>query len=363
MDTLRNTIWSNIDDYQWYDWKWQMSNRVQDELELKKMLNLTDNESLACGGNGLFKYAVTPYMLNIFDVKNANCPIRKQLIPTTGEFELCQEDPLAEEKQSPIPGLIHRCVDRVLLILTDNCACYCRHCTRKRLVGLNKKNVYQNIGHIVEYIKNDHNIKEVIFSGGDPLIYDTDKLELFFSIIKNIPHVDLIRVGTRFPVFNPMRIDLELINMLKKYSPIYINIQVNHPAEITDEFKKAISLFIDNGIPVNNQSVLLKGINDDYEILKELNYKLMLLRIRPYYLFQCDLVDGTNHFRTSIDKGLKIMNKLRENMSGYGIPVYVIDLPEGAGKIPLFSNMIVNRDEKDYFIKSFKGTVHKYPVE
>lgn len=357
----------NIDNKNFLSWQWQYSNRITTVDELNEYFPLSQKEKddiNKCLSQ--FRMAISPYYLSLIDKDNPKDPVRAQCIPTIEETFMGPHDmidPLNEDKMSPVKNLVHRYPDRVLFLVTDCCSMYCRHCTRRRRVGEEDKFISkENLENAIEYIKNHIEIRDVLISGGDPLTLSNKKLEEIIKAIRAIEHVEVIRIGTRVPVVMPMRIDDELLSMLRKYHPIWINTHFNHPQEITELSKKACEKIVDAGIPLGNQSVLLKGINDSIEIMKKLNLMLVKMRVRPYYLYQCDLSQGLSHFRTSVETGIDIIHALQGNISGFAVPKYVIDAPEGGGKIPIQYNYILGNDENYLYIENYEGGKYHYPI-
>ncbi|MEG1509075.1 MAG: lysine 2,3-aminomutase [Clostridia bacterium] len=350
----------------WNDWKWQFAHRITTVEALSKIIDLdeTEKEQISqCLQK--FKMAITPYYASLINKNDKNDPIRKQAVPSINEMYVDENDlidPLAEEEMSPVPNLVHRYPDRVLFLVTYKCSMYCRHCTRRRMVGEGDRCISEKSFHnALDYIKAHTEIRDVLISGGDPLTMSNERLECIISALRQIPHVDIIRIGTRTPVVMPMRIDDELCNMLKKYQPIWINTHFNHPQELTPEAQKACEKIVDAGIPLGNQTVLLKGVNDNVETMKELLLKLCHSRVKPYYLYQCDLSLGISHFRTTVDKGIDIMHALTGNISGYAVPKYVIDAPHGGGKTPINYNYVISKDDKEVVMENFQGNIYHYP--
>ncbi len=368
MNNIKNRFFSDVPDEQWNNWRWQIANRVQSLPELGKYLKLAEKEKATTKDFPL-RMAITPYYLSLIDPTNPNDPIRKQSVPTSDEMNFlnCDErDPLGEEADMVVPGLVHRYPDRVLLLVTDMCGMYCRHCTRRRFAG--QKDMHLSLKHIdqaISYIKKNTAVRDVIISGGDPLMLSTRRLEGIIRKLKEIPHVEIIRIGTRVPVVMPQRIDEELTDMLKKYHPIYINTHFNHYKEITPESKKACDMLSKAGIPLGNQSVLLNGVNDCVHVMKKLVQELLKIRVKPYYIYQCDLARGIEHFRTPISKGIEIMEGLRGHTSGMAVPVYVVDAPGGGGKIPIIPNYVVSRTHTKTVLRNYAGelTVYEGPQE
>lgn len=364
----RKRFWPEVTDEQWNDWHWQMSHRITSLKDLAELFELEETESRQIDRClKQFRMAITPYYFSKMDIDTSDCPIRMQAIPSVNE--LCTSsadltDPLHEEADSPVPGLTHRYPDRVLLLVTDQCSMYCRHCTRRRMAGQNDQALpIEHIKSALEYIRSTPQIRDVLISGGDPLTLSDDRLEYIISNLRAIPHIEIIRIGTRTPVVMPMRITEPLVEMLKKYHPIWINTHFNHPKELTSEAKEALARLANAGIPLGNQSVLLKGINDCPEIMKRLLHQLVQSRVRPYYLYQCDLSTGIEHFRTSISTGIEIIESLRGHTSGFAVPTFVVDAPGGGGKIPLQPNYLISQSEDKVVLRNYEGimTVYQEP--
>lgn len=349
----------------WNSWQWQMKNRIETVDDLKKYVELTKEEEMGiqeCLGS--LRMAITPYYLSLMDPNDPHDPIRKQAIPTSLELETCSsdtEDPLNEDADSPVPGLTHRYPDRVLLLVTDKCAMYCRHCTRRRFAGNNDQSVSMTkIDKAIGYISNHPEIRDVLISGGDALLLSDEKLEQIIKKLRAIPHVEIIRLGSRVPVVMPQRITPKLVGMLQKYHPIWLNTHFNHPQEVTKESKKACEMLANAGIPLGNQTVLLRGVNDCLYVMKKLMHELVMMRVRPYYIYQCDLSVGINHFRTKVSKGIEIVEGLRGHTSGFAVPTFVIDAPGGGGKIPVMPNYIVSYAENKVILRNFEGVITNY---
>ncbi len=362
----KKNIFDPLAAYHWNDWKWQMKNSIKSAEKLSGYINLSTNEInqiKMCLGS--FKMAITPYYASLIDFNNPDCPIRKQCVPRIEEnciFPFEKADPLNEDETSPVKNIVHRYPNRVLFLVTHNCAMYCRHCTRKRVVGDSENSISEyEIKAAIEYIKNNEMIEDVIISGGDPLTLSDDKIDRILGDISKIAHVKIIRIGTRTPVVLPMRITPKLISVLKKHSPLYINTHFNHPKEITPLSRKACLDLANAGIPLGNQNVLLKGINDNADVLKELYMNLLSMKVKPYYMYQCDLSLGLNHFRCDINEGIELMKKLQGKISGMAIPKFVVDAPEGGGKIPILANNIVSSDGNEYTMKNYLGDNYIYP--
>jgi lysine 2,3-aminomutase len=339
---------SEVSDADWRDWRWQLRHRLETLEELEEFVDLTDDERRGVAiAPGLFRIGITPYYAALMDREHASCPIRMQVIPIGAEARVSPGeyvDPLGEDGLSPdgVPCIVHRYPDRVLFLALDRCAIYCRHCNRRRMVGQESGVIArEELERGLDYIRRTEAVRDVLISGGDPLTLSTDKLEWIVSEIRAIDHVDIIRIGTRVPVCLPMRVDDALTSMLKKYHPLYINTHFNHPKEITDEAREACARLADAGIPLGNQCVLLRGVNSQPRTIEVLNRALLKMRVKPYYLFQGDPVQGTDHLRTPVSAGIEILEHLRGRITGMGIPHLVIDAPGGGGKIPLLPNYLL----------------------
>ena len=360
----RAPFWKDVPNEKWMDWRWQMSNRLNSLEDLRQVINLTPTEEKALGTGGLFRVDITPYFASLIDPDDPTCPVRKQVIPTAREmvsFESMMEDSLAEDKHSPVPGLVHRYPDRVLMLVTTQCASYCRYCTRSRIVGDPTQTFSRSeFDAQIAYIENTPQVRDVLLSGGDPLVLAPKLLDMILSRLRAIPHVEIIRIGSRVPVFLPMRVDENLCDMLAKYHPFWLNIHVNHPNEVTPELAAAADRLTRAGVPLGNQSVLLAGVNDSVRIQRKLVHELVKIRVRPYYLYQCDLVQGSGHFRTSVSKGIEIIEGLRGHTSGYSVPTYVVDAPGGGGKIPVQPNYILSQGSDKVVLRNFEGYITTY---
>lgn len=358
-------MFPNVEESQWNNWKWQVRNRIETLDELKKYIKLTPEEEKGVERSlSTLRMAITPYYLSLIDPENSDCPIRRQCIPSEQETFISPadiEDPLGEDVYSPVPGLTHRYPDRVLMLITDMCSMYCRHCTRRRFSGQNDTELgIERIDKCIEYIANTSEVRDVLLSGGDALMVSDERLEYIISRLRSIPHVDIIRIGTRVPVVCPQRITDDLCDMLKKYHPIWINTHFNHPYEITPESTEACTKLANAGIPLGNQSVLLRGVNDCVNVMLELVHRLVKIRVRPYYIYACDLSLGLSHFRTPISKGIEIMEGLRGHTSGFCIPTFVIDAPGGGGKIPVMPNYLISETPGKVAIRNFEGVISTY---
>lgn len=359
-------IWSDVPDAEWNDWRWQMRNRLQSKRDFEKFITLTDDELLGfTAAENKLSVAVTPYFFNLIDHKNINCPLRKQIIPSGKEsLESPEEmlDPVGEESSMAVPGVVHRYPDRVLFLVTDRCAAYCRYCTRSRLVSnAQGYGFHPQIDQSIEYISKNEAIRDVLISGGDPLMLSDEKLFSILSRLSKIPHVEFVRFGSRIPVFLPQRITDSLVNALSSHPNVWISIHVNHPEECSIELRDACHKLASSGIPLGNQSVLLKGINDDISIMKQLIHRLLMMKVKPYYLYQCDLVKGSSHLRVDPSVGIDIIEKLRGHTTGYAIPQFVIDAPKGGGKIPINPNYLIDKNSEYFTLKNFEGKSFQYP--
>lgn len=358
-------LWKDVTEEQWNDWHWQVQNRINDVEDLKKVIKLTDQEAKDIGEVlKKFRMGITPYYASLMDPEDPNCPVRKQAVPTIMETHAGfgdMEDPLHEDADSPVPGLTHRYPDRVLFLITDQCSMYCRHCTRRRFAGQNDSGVpMERIDACIEYIRNTPEVRDVLLSGGDCLLVEDDKLEYIFKKLREIPHVEIVRLGSRTPVVMPMRITDDLVNMLKKYHPVWLNTHFNHPKEITPAAAEACRKLADAGIPLGNQSVLLRGVNDCSNTMLELMHGLVKMRVRPYYIYQCDLSMGIEHFRTKVSKGLEIMESLRGHTSGYAVPTFVVDAPGGGGKTPVMPQYLISMSPSKVVLRNFEGVITTY---
>jgi len=350
----------------WNSWEWQFKNRITDVEELEKIIPLSEKEKediAFCLKT--FRMAITPYYASLIDPDDPNCPIRRQAVPSIEETRILpcdMADPLGEERDSPVRNIVHRYPDRVLFLVTHKCAMYCRHCTRRRVVGsCDRVTCKSDIDAAIRYISEHREVRDVLLSGGDPFTLSDEALESIISRLRAIDHVEIIRIGTRVPVVMPMRITKNLTDMLKKYHPIWINTHFNHPREVTPEAVKACGDIVDAGIPLGNQSVLLRGVNDNAETMRELLLKLVKARVRPYYLYQCDLSQGIGHFRTRVETGIEIMQSIIGYISGYAVPKFVIDAPSGGGKVPINPDYVVSMDEYNVVLHNYKGDTYIYP--
>jgi lysine 2,3-aminomutase len=350
---------------EWSDWRWQWRNRIEDVETLAKVIPLS--EEAAEGVNTALKkvrMAITPYYASLIDLEDERCPIRRQAVPTGAEVLVKpweSVDPLAEDADSPVEGLVHRYPDRVLFLVTEQCSMYCRHCTRRRVVGVTDKAASkERMEEGIRYIRDHKEVRDVLISGGDPLTLSDDRLEWILQRLREMPHVEVLRIGTRIPVVLPQRITGHLAKMLAKYHPLYVNTHFNHPKEITPESTKACAILADHGIPLGNQSVLLRGVNNCPEVMKDLVHGLVRIRVKPYYIYQCDLTWGLDHFRTTVGEGLEIMEALRGHTSGFAVPTYVIDVPGGGGKVPISPQYILTMGEGSVIVRNYEGVIAAY---
>jgi len=359
------SLWKGVSDGEWNDWKWQVANRIVTVDQLRQVIDIDDDEADAIGRSlGKLRMAITPYYASLMDPVDPRCPIRMQAVPTEKETRLGKADlldPLHEDVDSPVPGLTHRYPDRGLFLITDQCSMYCRHCTRRRHAGETDK-AYgdEQIKKGIEYVRRTPTFRDVLLSGGDPLTVDDDRLEWVISELRAIPHVDFVRLGTRMPVVCPQRITDKLCSMLRKYHPVWLNTQFNHPKEITKESAEACARLADAGVPLGNQSVLLKGINDCPYLMRELSQGLLKIRVNPYYIYQCDLSEGIGHFRTSVGKGIQIIEYLRGHTTGMAQPLFIVDAPGGGGKIPVGPNYVVSQSDRKVILRNYEGVLTVY---
>lgn len=364
-ESRRKELFPDVTDEQWNDWHWQVRNRIETLDQLKKYIQLTPEEEEGVkAALQTLRMAITPYYLSLIDPENPDCPIRKQSIPTAAELHKSKadiEDPLHEDSDSPVPGLTHRYPDRVLFLITDQCSMYCRHCTRRRFAGQRDcSSPRQRIDACIDYIARTPQVRDVLLSGGDALLVPDSTLEYIFQRLREIPHVEIIRIGSRVPVVCPQRITPELCEMIKKYHPVWLNTHFNHPDEVTEESKAACERLANAGVPLGNQSVLLRGVNDDTVIMKKLMHELVKMRVRPYYIYQCDLSLGIEHFRTPVSKGIEIIENLRGHTSGYAVPTFVVDAPGGGGKIPVMPNYVISQAPGRVVLRNYEGVITTY---
>lgn len=352
----------------WNDWKWQVRNRIRKAETLGKILNLSDDEkaSIDRRTNNL-PIAITPYYASLLSVDDPRQPLRMTHVPVGGEFVRTtgeDPDPLGEDHDMAVPGLVHRYPDRVLFLTTGFCSTYCRYCTRSRMVGETNGEYSFSVSQwekAIAYIEAHPEVRDCLLSGGDPLSIGDDKLEWLLSRLRAIKHLEFIRIGTKIPIVMPQRITKNLTKMLRKYHPLWMSINITHPDEITPESREAFARLADAGIPLGGQTVLLKDINDNLATMKSLMHKMLMARVKPYYLYQCDPVSGSAHMRTPVSKGLEIMEGLRGHTTGYAIPQLVIDAPGGGGKIPILPNYVEGRDGDNLILRNFEGNTYRYP--
>ena len=367
VSNARATLWGNVSEEEWNDWKWQLRNSIKRKEQFIQLMELTPDEEAALKlPHVKLATAFTPYIATLMDPADPDCPIRKQFVPNVKESHISKlemMDPCGEDSHSPVPGLIHRYPDRVLLIVTNRCAVYCRYCTRSRLVGEEKKYLFveEDFERACQYLEKTPVVRDVLISGGDPLLLSDAKIEYMLKRLRSIKHIEFLRIGSRIPFALPQRITPEFTAMLRKYHPLWMSVHINHPKEITPESKLACERLADSGVPLGSQTVLLRGVNDSPSVMKELMQKLLTLRVRPYYIYQCDLVVGTSHLRTSIAKGIEIIEALRGHTTGYAVPTYVIDGPGGGGKIPITPNYIVAQGDGKIILRNYKGEIYEYP--
>ena len=360
-------LWQHLPESEWRDWNWQLKNRITSAAQLEQYMTLTPEEKAGCVfANQKLALAITPYFFNLIDRSDPNCPIRRQVIPRGDETVVSEEemlDSLGEDAHSPVPGLVHRYPDRVLFLVTDRCAAYCRYCTRSRLVSnAQDYNFHPEHERALRYIEAHPEVRDVLLSGGDPLLLSDSKLDHLLGRLRAIKHVEFIRIGSRIPVFLPQRITPELCEVFKKHGPIWMSIHVNHPKECTQELKDACDRLSFAGVPLGNQSVLLRGVNDDAEVMKALVHRLLRMRVRPYYLYQMDLITGGSHFKVDVRKGIEIIRALRGHTTGYAVPQYVIDAPGGGGKVPINPEYIERITDDEIVFRNYQGELFRYPL-
>lgn len=358
-------LWKDVKEEQFEDFRWQTQNRITTLEKLKKVINLTETEERAIkeGVGEIFTLGITPYYALLMDPDDPTDPIRLQAVPSIHELEKSPfdlEDPLAEDIDMPVPGIVHRYPDRVLFLVTDRCSVYCRHCTRSRMVSY-RPTPWSQIEMGIEYIRKTKEIRDIVISGGDSLSLSDEKIDKLLYELRRIPHVEIIRLGTRMPVTNPMRITPQLVSIIKKYHPIYLNTHFNHPKEITKYSERALNMLADAGVVLGNQTVLLRGVNDCPFVMKKLFQLLLKNRCRPYYIYQCDLTEGLEHFRTRVAKGIEIMEFLRGHTSGLANPYFVVDAPGGGGKIPVMPNYVISMSSDRVILRNYEGKIFLYP--
>jgi lysine 2,3-aminomutase len=366
-DNFRERVYPEATKSEWSDWHWQLHHRIQELDELARIIELSDDERTAIANHkGHLPLAITPYYASLLEAKNPLQPLRRTVVPVNAEY--CRtngeaEDPLGEENDTPVPGVVHRYPDRALFLVTGFCSTYCRYCTRSRMVGNHNEYRFNEdcLEQAIAYIEKTPAVRDVLLSGGDPLTLSDRKLEWILSRLRRIPHVEFLRIGTKVPVVLPQRISLTLTRMLKRYHPLWVSIHVTHPEELTPEVAQACSRLADAGIPLGSQTVLLSGVNDDVATMRRLVHGLLRMRVRPYYLYQCDPIPGSSHFRTPVERGLEIIQGLRGYTTGYAVPNYVIDSPGGGGKIVLLPEHVVGREGDDLLLRNYQGHVYRYP--
>ena len=360
-------LWSDVPASDWNDWHWQLRNRITTLAQLEAKMTLTAEERAGClfAPNKL-ALAITPHFFNLIDRDDPQCPIRRQVIPRIEESHIEpgeMADPVGEEKTSPVPGIVHRYPDRVLFLVTDRCAAYCRYCTRSRLVSnAQAYDFHPELEAGIAYIAAHPEIRDVLLSGGDPLLLSDVKLDQLLSRLRAIPHLEVIRIGSRIPVFLPQRITPELCDVFKRNGPIWLNIHTNHPHECTRELAEACDRLALAGVPLGNQSVLLRDVNDDSVVLRSLVHRLLQMRVRPYYLYACDLIEGSSHLRVPVERGIELIRSLRGHTTGFAIPQFVIDAPQGGGKIPINPNYVEAIRDGQVILRNFEDRVYQYPA-
>ena len=361
----RKELFPNVTDEQWNDWTWQVKNRIETYEQLSQYFTFAPEEAEGIKqALAKFRMAITPYYLSLIDPNDPYDPIRRQAIPQGDECNIAPadlNDPLHEDEDSPAPGLTHRYPDRVLFLITDMCSMYCRHCTRRRFAGQkDDESPVDRIEKCLAYIEKTPEVRDVLLSGGDALMVSDKKLEYIIQRLRAIPHVEIVRIGSRTPVVCPQRITDDLVNMLKKYHPIWLNTHFNHPYEMTPEAEAALAKLANAGIPLGNQTVLLRGVNDCVHVMKKLMHELVRNRVRPYYIYQCDLSMGLEHFRTPVSKGIEIIENLRGHTSGYAVPTFVVDAPGGGGKTPVMPTYIISQSPNKIVLRNFEGVITTY---
>jgi lysine 2,3-aminomutase len=365
-NAFRRAFFPAVTDKEWNDWQWQIRHRIRHIESLERMLKLSEAERAAVEMiQSRLPVGITPYFMSLLSKEDSNDPLRRTVVPTTAEFVTTPEeaeDPLSEDSMSPVPGLVHRYPDRVLLLVLDFCSTYCRYCTRSRVVGHGA--IYPSRSRLeraIEYIRSTPTVRDVLISGGDPLTLNDERLNWLLSKLREIPHVEILRIGTKIPAVLPQRITPNLVRMLRRHHPLWMSLHFTHPSECTPEAYRACERLANAGIPLGSQTVLLKGINDNVETMKALCHHLLRMRVRPYYIYQCDPITGSSHFRTPVEKGLEIIRGLRGHTTGYAVPTYVIDAPGGGGKIPLMPNYVEGREGDDLLLRNYCDRQYRYP--
>jgi lysine 2,3-aminomutase len=366
-DAFRRRFYPQATARDWNDWRWQNRTRVRTLADLARVIRLTGDEIAAIQRHeGPLPIGITPYYASLLDEHDATQPLRRTVVPVMGEYIHTRgeaDDPLGEDGHSPTPGLVHRYPDRVLLLVTGFCSVYCRYCTRARLVGATGERSIKkhDLEKAIEYIAATPVVRDVLISGGDPLSLDEERLEWILSRLRAIPHVEFVRIGSKQPVVQPQRVTPALTRMLKRFHPLWMSLHFTHPDELTPEVAEACGRLADAGIPLGSQTVLLKGVNDDVETMRRLVHGLLRIRVRPYYIYQCDPISGSAHFRTSVEKGVEIIRGLRGHTTGYAVPTFVVDAPGGGGKLPVSPDYVVGRDGDDLLLTNFENEVYRYP--
>jgi len=368
--TLSDAAWRKLfpraSAAEWNDWRWQMRNAVRSEEALEKLIPLTSDERAGCRETaGLFRLGITPYYLSLVDRDHPFCPVRMQAIPVRSEAHARRGervDPLGEDDHRPVAAIVHKYPDRVLLLALDSCPVYCRHCTRRRITrGGQVELGREELRQAIDYIRSHSEVRDVLISGGDPLLLSDARIEELLVPIAEIQHVEMIRIGTRIPVCLPMRVTEELAKLLRRFAPLFVITHFNHPKEITHEARTACELLVDHGVPVENQAVLMRRVNSSARIIRELSHACLKMRVRPYYLHQMDLAEGLEHFRTPISNGIEILESLRGHTTGLAVPHLAIDLPGGGGKVTLQPNYVIERRSDQTLFRSYRGETYSYP--
>ena len=366
--TFRRALFPEAGDRDWNDWRWQLRHSLRGLEALERVLDLSDDERSALQRNrNSLPNSVTPYYASLLDRSDASHPLRRTMVMATQEFERTPEesiDPLREDSDSPVPGLVHRYPDRVLFLVTGTCPVYCRYCTRSRMVGSQGGDYEFSTAQwqgAIDYIAGTPVIRDVLLSGGDPLVLSDDRLEWLLSRLRRIPHVEFLRIGSKVPVVLPQRVTSALARMLKRYHPLWMSLHFIHPDELTTEVEQACARLANAGIPLGSQTPLLAGINDSVDVCRRLFHGLLRFRVKPYYLYQADLVVGTSHFRTAVSKGFEIIEALRGHTTGYAVPTFAIDVPGGGGKIAILPDSHLPREGDDVLLRNYEGRVFRFP--
>lgn len=366
MESRRRELFPDATDAQWRDWRWQLRHSVRSLEELQRHLDLTDDERRGCAETrDVFRLGISPYYLSLIDPRHPFCPVRMQSIPVRAEAHKREgelRDPLGEDRHRPVRAIVHKYPDRVLLLALDHCSVYCRHCTRRRITGGDEGGITRDeLQEAIQYLRNHPEVRDVLVSGGDPLLLGTPRLVELLEGVRSVPHVEMIRIGTRIPVCLPMRVDAALARALRRFAPLFVVTHFNHAKEITPEAREACELFVDHGVPVENQAVLMRRLNSSVTAIRDLMQRCLTMRVRPYYLHQMDVAEGLEHLRTPLAAGVEILEGLRGWTTGLAVPHLAVDLPGGGGKVTVQPQYLVAREERQAIFRNYLGEQYAYP--